>query len=166
MRIYLLCSLLLGLIHLNAQNSPKGKLTYCSYTREGLAAMGTDYCELIANPSTQPKIVVVKNDNCHFAEREEYTYEVSPEVVAQLQELLKKVNLKKVNGYKKESHERGGYEYRFHIEYDSGEKIHASWHTRSPKVGVVSVYRMIEQFFAPWRNNIKKNKSNIPSHEN
>ena len=152
--MYLLCSFLLGLVHLNAQDNPKGKLTYCSYAREGLAALGTDYCELIADSTTQPRIVVVKNHNCHFAEREEHTYEVSPEVVAQMQELLEKVNLNKVNGYNKESNERGGHEYRFHIEYDSGVKIHASWHTHTPKAEAVSVYNMIEQFFAPWRNHV------------
>ena len=36
--------------------APKGKLIYCSYARTGMAGLGKDYCELIADPGTEPKV--------------------------------------------------------------------------------------------------------------
>lgn len=134
----------------DGEKAPKGKLIYCSYASVGHAALGTDYCELIADPGTTPKIVVVKDEDCHFAEPVRGEFEVDESVVAQLQEGLANLKAWKTDGYNKTDDMDGGRSHRFHIEYDSGEKIHASWFTHKVKPEAQAVYNYLESFFSPW----------------
>ena len=38
--------------------APKGRLVYCSYSSTGMAGLGKDWCELIADVDSVPKVVV------------------------------------------------------------------------------------------------------------
>ena len=81
----------MGLFGLTAcqAKAPKGKLVYCSYAASGAAGLGKDYCELIADPGTDPVVRVVLNEGNRFGDpviREEYP--VTPEQIASLQEWL------------------------------------------------------------------------------
>lgn len=46
--------------------APKGQLVYCSYACTGAAGLGKDYCELIANVDSVPRVVVVLGDGTAF----------------------------------------------------------------------------------------------------
>ena len=65
-------------------NGPKGKLIYCSYASVGAGAIGTEYCELIADPGTDPNVVVVIDADCHFADERRCEYPVDAAVVDSL----------------------------------------------------------------------------------
>jgi len=142
----------------NITNSsqPAGKLIYCSYASVGHAALGTDYCELIADSGVKPKIVVVLNENCHFADKETHEYEVDSTVVAEVQQGLAELEAWKTNGYSKSELMDGGRSHRYHIEYDTNEKIHASWFTSSVDPNVLAVYNYLESFFRPWYEKAQK----------
>lgn len=171
---HLLIALLFFAISLPAQQTPKEKLIYCSYADEGVAQLGTNYCELVADIGTTPKVVVVKDKDCHFAEEKRGTYEINAATVAQLQEILERHDLDTINGYRAESYIEGGHEYRIHMEYDSGKKIHASWHTHEPMGSAVAAYDDIKHFFAPWVEKLNagiteekaKNKTTVKKQNN
>ena len=133
--------------------APKGKLIYCSYARTGSAGLGKDYCELIADPDTEPVIRVVLNEGNRFDDpviREEYP--VSPEEIAALQEWLDGNKVYKLDGYRLDEAITGGHSYRIYMEYDSGDKVDARWYGHKVKEQAITAYNHIEYFFSPWRN--------------
>lgn len=137
--------------------APKGTLTYCSYSESGSAGLGKDYCELIADEGTEPKVVVALHLNNRFDDPEIHAeYPVGPEVVAELQELLAQNKVYKLDGYDVEEAITGGYAHRIHIEYSSGRQVTARWYATKVKDSAWSAYRMIERFFTPWRERAEK----------
>ncbi len=131
--------------------APKGKLIYCSCAANGAAGLGRDYCELIADPGKEPKVVIVMDEDCHFAEVRKQEFPVDPAAVDSLQQLLADAKVYKLNGYRLEEPISGGHSYRIYMEYDSGEKINAYWYGHKVKDEALSAYNMIERFFEPWR---------------
>ena len=133
--------------------APKGKLTYCSYSKSGAAGLGKDYCELIADPGQAPKVVVALDLGNRFGNPEIHAeYTVGEDVVAKLSEMLADAKVYTLNGYSVEEHMNGGTTYRIYQEYDSGEKINAHWYGHDIKPEARSAYHMIESFFQPWRS--------------
>ena len=133
--------------------APKGKLTYCSYSRAGSAGLGKDYCELIADPGETPKVVVALKIGNRFREPEIHAeYPVSQEVVDSLRKLLADHKVYQLNGYSVDEAITGGYAHRIYQEYDSGEKVNARWYGHDVKAEAWTAYRMIESFFEPWRS--------------
>ena len=46
--------------------APKGQLVYCSYACTGAAGLGKDYCELIADVDSVPRVVVVLGEGTRY----------------------------------------------------------------------------------------------------
>lgn len=132
--------------------APQGKLTYCSYAESGSAGLGKDYCELIADPGTTPRVVVALKIGNRFREPEiRAEYPVGQETVDSLQAMLAEAKVYKLDGYNLDEPISGGYAYRIYQEYDSGQKVNARWYGHHVKNEALSAYNMIERFFAPWR---------------
>ena len=135
-----------------AQKPPKGHLIYCSYSCAGTAGLGKDYCELIADKDSTPKVVVALRLGNRFGDPEiRAEYPVSQAVVDSLQAGLTERKVYKLAGYHLEEPITGGYAHRIYQEYDSGEKHNAYWYGSHVKDEVWSAYYYIESFFAPWR---------------
>ena len=131
---------------------PKGKLIYCSYSKTGAAGLGKDYCELIADPGTDPKVVVVLDEDNRFGDPVIHKeYPVTPEEYAPLEEWLKSNKVYRLNGYNLEEPITGGHSYRIYMEYDSGDKVNARWYGHKVKDKAIDAYNYIEWFFKPWR---------------
>lgn len=143
---------------------PKGKLIYCSYARTGAAGLGKNYCELIADPGTDPIVRVVLNADNRFDEpevREEYP--TTAEDVASLQEMLESNKVYKLNGYNLEEPITGGYSYRIYMEYDSDDRVEARWYGHKVKDQAIDAYNYIEYFFKPWRDRaVQENNTTNP----
>ena len=132
--------------------APAGKLTYCSYACTGAAGLGKDYCELIADPGIEPKVVVALNVGNRFDDPEVHAeYPVGQEVVDSLATLLANAKVYELNGYSVDEASTGGHSYRIYQEYSSGEKINARWYGHGIKEEAWAAYYMIEGFFKPWR---------------
>ena len=140
---------------------PTGKLTYCSYASIGHAALGTDYCELIADPGKKPKIVVVLNEDCHFADKVKKEFEVSQDVVEKAEKGLEELKAWEINGYNKTELMDGGRSRRVHIEYGAEEKVHAHWFTHQAKREAIAVYNYLESFFSPWREKVEQMNEDV-----
>lgn len=156
----ILLAMVLGAIGTSCfAQAPKGRLTYCSYSRTGAAGLGKDYCELIADPGKTPKVVVALDLGNRFGKPETHAeYEVGEELVDSLSKMLADAKVYKLNGYNVNEHISGGHSYRIYQEYDSGEKINARWYGHNIKSEALSAYHMIESFFRPWRTRaIKEN---------
>ena len=138
--------------------APKGKLIYCSYAADGAAGLGKDYCELIADPGQKPKVVVVLDKNCRFAEERRQEFEVDGSVVEDLQKKLEELKVWKLDGYNLNEPICGGHAYRIYMEYDSGEKIDARWYGNGVKDSAIRAYNTIEYFFKPWREQMPPQK--------
>ena len=144
----------MGLFGLTAcqAKAPKGKLVYCSYAASGAAGLGKDYCELIADPGTDPVVRVILNEGNRFGDpviREEYP--VTPEEIVPLQEWLMSNKVYKLDGYNYEEPITGGYAHRIYMEYDSGDHVDARWYGSKVKDLAIKAYNYIEYFFKPWR---------------
>lgn len=152
-----------GLIGISClAQAPKGKLTYCSYSRSGAAGLGKDYCELIADPGKTPKVVVALDLGNRFNKPEIHAeYAVGEEDVAKLSKILSNAKVYKLNGYNVEEPITGGHSYRIYQEYESGEKINARWYGHNIKSEAISAYNMIEAFFRPWREQAVK-ENDVP----
>ena len=136
---------------------PKGDLTYCSYCCAGAAGLGTDYCELIADADSDPKVVVVLDENNRFGDPViRRTYPVDRQVVDSLAQLLAKAKAYKLDGYHVNEPICGGHSHRIHIEYSSGDKVNAFWYGHHIKDNVIATYNMLEHFFSPWRERARK----------
>ncbi|MBO4671664.1 MAG: hypothetical protein J5640_07490 [Bacteroidales bacterium] len=138
--------------------APKGKLIYCSYAANGAAGLGKDYCELIADPGVTPRVVVVLDRDCHFAEERRQEFEVDSTVVNDLQKQLESIKVWKLDGYNLEEPICGGHAHRIYMEYDSGEKIDARWYGHGVKDEAIRAYNLIEYFFKPWRDQMPPEK--------
>ena len=140
--------------------APKGKLIYCSYARTGMAGLGKDYCELIADPDTEPKVNVVLNEGNRFGDREiRAELPASAEDVRALQDWLDKNKVYKLAGYRVDESMSGGHAYRIHMEYDSGEKVSAYWYGHDIKEEALAAYAYISSYFEPWRDlAVRKNE--------
>ena len=132
--------------------APQGKLIYCSYSSTGMAGLGKDYCELIADKDSIPKVVVALDLDNRFGDPEiRAEFPVGQEVVDSLQEMLAKGKVYKLNGYNVDEAMEGGRAYRIYQEYDSGEKVNARWYGHGISSDALAAYNMIERFFEPWR---------------
>ena len=150
-KIGLLLLTVMGIFSCGVQQ-PRGELVYCSYACAGAAGLGKDYCELIADEGSEPKVVVVLDEGNRFGDpviHEEYPVERS--VVVSLQELLATIKFYKLDGYNLEEPITGGHSYRLHAEYSSGEKLNAYWYGNGVKDKVLDAYFRISAFFNPWR---------------
>lgn len=132
--------------------APKGRLVYCSYSSTGMAGLGKDWCELIADVDSVPKVVVCLDYGNRFDRpeiRAEYT--VDDSVVDKLQKELARMKVHELAGYDVDEQMTGGHAYRIYMEYSSGEKINARWYGHDIKEEAVLAYSFIERYFAPWR---------------
>ena len=134
----LLLIMALGL-NLSCTAQPKGKLVYCSYSCTGVAGLGKDYCELIADPGEI---------------RAEYTVDAA--VVDSMQTKLSEMKVYRLNGYDHEEDMTGGHIYRIYQEYDSGDKVNARWYGHDIKEDARAAYAAIERFFEPWRKRARE----------
>lgn len=135
-----------------AGKAPSGALIYCSYASSGSAGLGKEYCELIADPGTQPKVVVAMRIGNRFGDPEIHEeFPVDSATVERLQAGLAELKVHRLNGYHVEEPISGGYAHRIHIEYASGEQITADWYGHKIKDSAIAAYNRIERFFAPWR---------------
>ena len=135
-----------------AAQAPQGQLVYCSYACTGAAGLGKDYCELIADPGTTPKVVVALNVGNRFGDPEVHAeYPVEQAVVDSLAAMLADAKVYELNGYNVDEAITGGHSYRIYQEYSSGEKINARWYGHGIKDEAWAAYYMIEAFFKPWR---------------
>ena len=133
-------------------SKPKGSLTYCSYSKAGAAGLGKDYCELIADPDSVPRIVVVLDEGNRFGDPVTLqTYPVDASTVDTLQQLLLANKVYKLNGYNVDEAICGGYSYRIYMEYSSGDRVNARWYGHKVSDEAWSAYALIERFFSPWR---------------
>ncbi len=148
--LLIMLSALLGCA--SAKPAPKGQLVYCSYACTGAAGLGKDYCELIADVDSVPKVIVVLGEGNRFEDpviRGEYP--VTREVVDSLCKALEERKVYKLAGYSLNEPITGGHSYRIYMEYSSGQKVNAFWYGHGVKKEALSAYHFIESFFAPWR---------------
>lgn len=137
------------------KKAPEGRLIYCSYACSRPAGLGKDYCELIADIGTSPQVVVSLYNNNRFKEKVQRTFEVTEQDVEQLQQLLTKLKVYELDGYKHDEKLDGGATYRIYQEYASGEKINAVWSGHKIKPEAKAAYYRIELFFEPWRSKVE-----------
>lgn len=158
----------IGLFGLTAcqAKAPKGQLIYCSYSSSGSAGLGKDYCELIADPGTEPKVVVVLHEGNRFGDPEIHEeYPVSPEDIRALQDWLAANKVHKLDGYNLDEAITGGYAHRIYMEYDSGDKVDARWYGSKVKDAAIAAYNHIMFFFKPWCDRaIEENPSEDPAY--
>ena len=136
---------------------PEGDLIYCSCRRAGAAGLGTDYCELIADKDSIPKVVIVMDKDNRFGDPVvKRTYEVDGSVVDSLARILAEIKAYKLSGYHLEEPITGGHSYRIYMEYSSGEKINADWYGNHVKDEAILAYNTIHRFFSPWCEKARK----------
>ena len=151
--VILMCAAILGIF----TSAPGGSLTYCSYARTGAAGLGKDYCELIADPGTTPKVVVVLDEGNRFGDPViRRTFEVDKKTVDSLQQLLLDNKVYKLDGYEVDEAICGGHSYRIYMEYSSGDKVNARWYGHNISDKALVAYALIERFFEPWRSRALK----------
>lgn len=135
------------------KSAPKGRLVYCSIASTGSAGLGKDYCELVADADSAPRVIVVLGEGNRFEDpviRGEYP--VTQEVAESLRKELEARKVYKLAGYHVEEPITGGRAYRIYMEYDSGEKVEARWYGHDIRREALSAYHFIESFFEPWRD--------------
>jgi hypothetical protein len=163
-KAYLLLIMAAGIISCGCLSSPpKGDLIYCSYSRNGAAGLGKDYCELIADVDSVPKVVVVMDEDNRFGDPVIHrSYQVDKSVVDSLSKLLSENKVYKLNGYHLDEAICGGYSYRIYQEYSSGDKVNAFWYGHGVKDSALTAYAIIENFFTPWRERaVQEEKTEI-----
>lgn len=141
-------------------HKPKGDLVYCSYACRGAAGLGSDWCELIADADSVPKVVVVLDADNRFGDpviRREFPVERS--VVDSLAQILADAKVYKLDGYHVEEPICGGHSHRIHMEYASGDQVTAFWYGSHIKESAWSAYHLIENFFSPWYSLAQKDKA-------
>lgn len=160
-KIYFLLLMALSILNCGFfPHKPKGDLIYCSYSCRGAAGLGSDWCELIADPDGTPKVKVVLDADNRFGDpviRREYPVERS--VVDSLAQLLADARVYRLNGYHVEEPICGGHSYRIHMEYASGDQVTAFWYGSHIKESAWSAYHLIERFFSPWYSRAQKDKA-------
>lgn len=145
-----------------AAKGPKGNLIYCSYAKSGSAGLGKEYCELIADKDSIPKVFVALRIGNRFGDPEiRREYPVDAAVVGELQSILAQMEVYKLNGYNLDEAITGGYAYRLYMEYDSGETVNIRWYGHGVKDKVQEAYHRIHSFFEPWRSRAEKAEDTI-----
>ena len=126
---------------------PKGKMTYCSceYTNSGLPVghIHDSYYELIAEEGKAPKVIYYE-DRGNAEKRTEYR--ATQKDVTELSKILRDLKIFRINGYHVDEKMMGGTSYRVHMEFASGEKLHASWFTSHPDALALKAYDTILQY--------------------
>ena len=141
-------------------HKPKGDLIYCSYCCAGAAGLGTDYCELIADPDSVPRVAVTLDEDNRFDDPViKRSYPVDRTVVDSLAKLLYRAKAYKLDGYSVNEPICGGHSHRIHMEYSSGDQVTAFWYGSNIKESAWSAYHLIERFFSPWYNLAQKDKA-------
>lgn len=136
---------------------PKGELIYCSYACRGAAGLGADYCELVADTDSIPKVVVVLNEGNRFGDPViRRSYPVEKSVVDSLAQLLSDQKVYTLDGYRVEEPMTGGHSYRIHMEYSSGDQVTAFWYGHDISDKALAAYALIERFFTPWRTRARE----------
>ena len=127
---------------------PEGKMIYCScaYTNYGLPVgeIQYSYYELIADEGTTPKVVFCENRG----DSEKTEYQATEQNVIELSNLLRDMNVFKINGYNVDERMTGGTSYRIHMEFSSGEKLNANWFTHKPEPLAIDVYNTILRYLS------------------
>lgn len=159
----LLLVMTVGLLGLACEaKAPKGILIYCSYSCTGMAGLGKDYCELIADPGTDPMVRVVLNQDNRFGDPEiRAEYPATVQDVATLMLWLQDNKVYELDGYDLDERMTGGHAYRIYMEYDSGDKVNARWYGHDVKAKALTAYNYIENFFTPWRERAKRDSEPI-----
>ncbi len=142
-----------------APKNQESDLIYCSYAKSGAAGLGKEYCEFIADPGTKPKVVVALRVGNRFGDPEIHEeYSISKDEIASLAALLEEYKVKKLDGYNYEEPITGGYSYRVHVEYASGESVTFRYYGHNVKTSAINAYGAISHFFSPWVAKAEKNK--------
>ena len=97
-RIVVLIGVLMMAMNSCSQEAPKGKLIYCSYSKNGHAGLGKDYCALIADEGKEPQIVVSLYNDCHYREAVKKTFPVTTAEVEKLQHGLEILRRRRAAG--------------------------------------------------------------------
>lgn len=125
---------------------PKGKMIYCScaYTNYGLPAgeIQHSYYELVADEGTTPKVIYCENRG----EPKKTEYRATEKDVTELSNILRDMNIFKIDGYSVSEEMTGGTSYRVHMEFSSGEKLTASWFTHKPNALASGAYSTILRY--------------------
>lgn len=135
------------------EEAPKAADTviYCSYASSGSAGLGKEYCEFIADPGTEPKVVVNDRIGNRFGDPEIHKeYPISEDKIAELEAIVSDRKVKKLDGYDYEEPITGGYAHRVHIEYASGQSVTFRFYGHNVKQLAYDTFRQIELFFYPW----------------
>ena len=122
---------------------PEGKMVYCScsYTNYGLPVgeIQRSYYELIADEGMSPKVVFCEDRG----DSEKTEYEATEQDAETLSQLLRDMNVFRLNGYHADERMTGGTSYRIHMEFASGEKLNADWFTHNPLPLAAKAYSTI-----------------------
>ena len=136
---------------------PKGKLIYCSYSETRHAGLGKSYCELVADDGKEPYIAVRLDLDSRIVEVPlKADIPIDGSVVEELQELLAKNEVYKLDGYHVDEMLDGGATFRIHMEYSSGETVTADWFGVNIREEAWDAYYLIEGFFEPWRQQARE----------
>lgn len=151
---------------LDFDGAPKGDLIYCSCAKTKVAGQGKSYYELIADPGTTPKVVVVVNKGNHFGYPElQKEFEIEGKTVKELQKELKARKIYKLDGYSLDEAITGGTIYRMYMEYSSGKKVNIQWYGHGVSPEVQKAYHFLESFFSRWEINPEDPACNPPEEE-
>lgn len=122
---------------------PQGKMIYCScaYTNYGLPVgeIQHSYYELIADEGTAPKVIYCENRG----KSQKTEFSATEKDVTELSNILRDMNIFKIDGYSVSEQMTGGTSYRIHMEFSSGEKLTASWFTHKPSALASGAYSTI-----------------------
>ena len=123
---------------------PKGKMIYCSCsnTNYGLPSgeLRYSYYEMIADEGTKPKVVYYEDWGNNSKKTE---YSATAQDVEKLSNVLRDMNIFKLNSYIVDEPMTGGTSYRIHMEFSSGEKLNATWFTEDPKPLAIDAFATI-----------------------
>lgn len=128
--------------------APEGGLTYCSFSDTRTAGLGKDYCELIADEGTTPKVRVCMNVGTPDEKKQEFP--VDQQTVDEMQQLLASLKVWQLNGYSHDEMMMGGTTYRIYMEYGKDEKYNAYWYSHHVLPEAQTAYNTIVRFFQKW----------------
>jgi len=97
------------------------------------------YYELIADEGTAPKVIYCENRG----ESQKTEFSATEKDVTELSNILRDMNIFKIDGYSVSEQMTGGTSYRIHMEFSSGEKLTASWFTHKPSALASGAYSTI-----------------------
>ena len=86
-----------------------------------------------------PKVVFCEDRG----DSEKTEYEATEQDAETLSQLLRDMNVFRLNGYHADERMTGGTSYRIHMEFASGEKLNADWFTHNPLPLAAKAYSTI-----------------------